>query len=291
MDQHKSALLLAAHGAARAQALVGVDNIIRLARERFPNAEVRMSFTSPVVRRLLKKRAAQGNVAEALKYRSALASLADLQEDGFEQIVVQSLHIFAGAEYVDLAETIRAMESIQSVYPARKPFKRLALGRPALGQPGPVHPYLDDLERAADALAGDLTAARQNCEALVYVGHGNRRFSSGIYQELQEVLRQKNPGQPIFVGTMDGVFSLDKAKRWLAHVGADKALVLPLLLVTGGHALDDICGTGTEAWAGALSAAGLEVRCRPRGLAELDSWAGLYLDNAADAAADAGISL
>ena len=291
MDQQKTALLLAAHGASRPQALGGIDNIMGLARRRFPKAEVRMSFTSPVVRRLLKKRAADGRAAVALKYRGALASLADLQEDGFEDIVVQPLHIFAGAEFFNLADTVRTLETLRTAYPAQKPFKKLALGRPALGMPGPVHPYMDDLEKAAQALAADAAEARQNGEALVYVGHGNRRLSTGVYQEFQEVLRSAYPEQPIFVGTMDGVFGLEYVRRGLIQSGAARAVVLPLLLVAGGHALDDICGGGAEAWAGALMAMGLEVRCLPRGLAEVDAWAGLYLDYAVDAAAEAGITL
>lgn len=291
MSEQKNALLLAAHGAAKPQALGGVDHIFGLARDRFPDAEVRMAFTSPVVRRMLKKRADDPAAAQALKYRGALASLADLHEDGYKQVVVQPLHIFAGAEFMDLAQTIKAFGSIDTVDPARRPFKKLVLGRPALGVPGPAHPYMDDLEKAADALAADAEAAAQSGEALVYVGHGNRRFSSGIYQELQEVLRRRYPDQPIYVGTMDGVYGLEYVSRRLAHIGAKKALVLPLLLLAGGHASNDICGTGPDAWAGALEAAGVQVRCLPRGLAEMDSWVGLFLDAAADAAAEAGIEL
>jgi len=285
MIQDRPALLLAAHGAGRPQAMAGVDNVVTLARAAFPHAEARLCLTAEAVRRALAKSAG------AEPPSGPLLALAQLREEGFREVVVQPLHIFAGSEFMDLTALCQGLAGVQTLDPAHRPFDRLVVGRPALGQPGPRHPYLEDIERAARALAGDVEMARAEGAALCYAGHGNKRFSTGVYQELQALMARLYPETPCLVGALDGLLGLDHVRRGLAGLGVGKVLLVPLLLVAGGHAVRDICGQGVDSWAGALAADGLTVRCLSRGLGEVDAFARLFIDHARDAAQDAGLAL
>ena len=157
----KPAIVLAAFGVSHPQGLSGLLNILEHTRRRFAGSQVRLAFTSNQIRRKWQKRA--GDAAwlaehpeiprEVLEVQGPLATIANLQDAGHRDIVVQSLHIYAGEEYFDLKSYLDGLRSIRTAKPKWMPFSRLVLGRPALGAPGPEAPYQRDLERAARATA------------------------------------------------------------------------------------------------------------------------------------------
>ena len=293
----KLAIVLAAFGVARVEALGGVTNVLERTRARFPGAEVRLAFTSNQIRWVWRKRAGGGGWAprnpgtprEVLEVRGTLAAIACLQDEGYRNIVVQPLHIYAGEEYQDLLSYVAGLNAIRTVKPKWRPFDRLLVGRPALGAPGPAHPYLEDLERAARALAGDVAEARRLNAALVYVGHGNHLFSTGVYLELEQVMRRRYSHPLIWVGAVEGMFGVERVRGELGRSGVDKVVLRPLMLVAGGHAQDDMCGPGDESWRGVLRAAGLEVVCRLEGLGENPAWADIYIEHIVDVLQDHGL--
>ena len=294
-----SAIVLAAFGVGNPRALPGITMVLERVRESFAPTPVRLAFTSHQIRQLWRSRSARPlwvqehpeAPAEVLSVRGPLATIADLHEEDYREIVVQSLHICAGEEYEDLRSCVRGLESIRAVKPRWTPFRRLALGRPALGQPGIEFPYQDDLERAALALAPDLARAAILGAALVYAGHGNPYFSNGVYQELEMVLRRAHPGLPVVVGQVEGLFSLDYARERLAQIGARRVLLKPLMLVAGQHAHSDLAGHQPGSWRRVLEDQGLTVERDLRGLGENPAWAEIYVENIRQAAASAGITL
>ncbi len=295
----KTALVLAAFGAGRPEALAGIENIYQRARAAFPAARVEVCFTSNQVRRLWRKRredrawqeAHPQTPAWALAVKGPLAVMAELQDQGYRSQLVQPLHVYAGEEYQDLKSYLAGLNSIQTLKPKWRPFRKLALGRPALGEPGPRRPYVEDLERAARALAPEVEEASRLGAALVYVGHGNHYFSTGVYHELQVVMQRLHPGKEVLVGTVEGLLDARLVRDRLLAKRAVKVLLRPLMVVAGVHAAEDMCGPGEDSWRAILEAAGLEVECRLAGLGQNDSWADIYLEHARDAAEDHGIAL
>ena len=284
---NETALLLAAFGAARPQALKGLSHVLDKVKARFPDHEVRLGFTSRFMQRIWRKRRRDSawqrehsDVGiEILNARGVLAGLAELQEEGFRHIILQSLHIYAGEEYETLKSMTRALLNIQTVKARHKPFRTLRLGRPALGEPGDIHPYRDDLARAAHALAVDAEAAAGQGAALVYMGHGNRYFSSGAYMEFQAAMRRAYPQVRTMVGVIEGFPDLGRVVEELDRNGVKKVILAPLLLVAGGHVLDDMAGNGEDSWKTAMIRRGIEVDCLVRGLGELDAWVEIYIEN------------
>jgi sirohydrochlorin cobaltochelatase len=228
---------------------------------------------------------------EILEVQGPLAAIAGLQDQGYRQMVVQPLHIYAGEEYQDLLSYLEGLNSIRTIKPKWMPFHKLVAGRPALGEPGPGHPYHQDLTRAARALERDVREASEMDAALVYVGHGNHLYSSGVYLELQQMMRRIYPERPIWVGTVEGLFGVRHVLAGLLRSDQKKVVLRPLMVVAGGHSQDDIGGPEEDSWKSVLQAAGLEVICRLQGLGENPSWADIYVEHIRDAAQDHQMAL
>lgn len=295
----KTALLLAAFGAARLQGLKGIMGVVERVGDAFPGARLELAFTSNLVRGVWRRRredpawrkAHPDLPAGIFEVRGVLGAAADLQEQGWRNIIVQSLHIFAGEEYRDLQSYVHGLASIRTIKPRWRPFEKLALGRPALGEPGERRPYQRDLERAARALEPDVRLAREREAALVYVGHGNRYFSTGVYQELESCLGRTYPGVDVLVGVVEGVFGLEHVLDSLRRRRCKRVVLKPLMTAAGGHARDDMCGDEAESWKARLEAAGLDASCILEGLGENPRWADIYVEHIRDAAEDHGLEI
>ena len=70
-----------------------------------------------------------------------------------------------------------------------------------------------------------------------------------------------------------------------------KVVLKPFMVVAGDHAINDMSGDEEDSWQSMLQKAGFEVVSVNEGLGENKDFARIFVDNAIDAAADAGIKL
>jgi len=299
--EHTSAIVIAMFGTAVEAALPGLLNIGSKMTVRYPETPVRLAFTSNNIRKKWRQRAADLAYrlahpeipAEIFEVRTVLATIADLQDQGYDNIVLQPACIAMGEEYFDLSTYVDGLLRIGTVKKAKyKPFHQIVLGRPALGAFSVAHPYGKDILAAAKALAADAELARSTNAALVYMGHGNAHFSSaGSYIELAHQMRQLYPGLLTVIGIMEGFPSLADVIDELQRFGTSKVLLKPFLLTAGAHSGNDMTGPREDSWQNVLQENGFEVLTIERGLGELDAFAELFVRHAGEAAVDAGISL
>ena len=160
-----------------------------------------------------------------------------------------------------------------------------------MGAPGTEHPYIEDLKRAVEALQSDVHEARDKGAALVYVGHGNHVYSTGVYQEMQQLLQQRYPEVPIQIGAVEGMFGTGYVASQLRGSNVKRVLLKPMMVVAGVHARDDMAGEEEDSWRSVLGRAGFEVECTLRGLGENQAWAEIYLRHILECAQDADIEL
>ncbi len=297
---HKNAIVLAMFGTSVEPALKSLINIQNKMMHRFPKTPVRLAFTSNIIRKIWQKRAgdpayiaAHPDIpADILQVRGPLATMANLQDMGYDTLVVQPTHIAPGEEFLDLSNYVKALAGIETIKKKYKPFNKVVIGRPALGTFGPVHPYAEDIEAAVHVLAGDAELARQQGAALVYMGHGNEHFSSGgTYLEFAEGMRKLYPDVPTYIGCVEGFPSLNDVVAELKKDGAKKVVLKPLMVVAGDHAMNDMAGDEAESWKSILKSNGFLVTTVKKGLGENDAFADIFIEHAADAARDAGIEL
>ena len=291
---NKKAIVLADFGTTYLSALKAITTIQSEVKKDFPNVEVRMAFTSNIIRNIWHKRRNDAafmkehgkELKEFLNIKGPLATIADLQDEGYRTIIVQPCHIYSGEEYTDLCSYVNGLNTIKTIKVKYMPFVKLVIGRPALGTYGPVHDYHKDMHLAAKALKVDVELAKKDHAALVYMGHGNEYYSTGIYAEFQQVMRRVYPGVEIFIGTVEGFPSLEDVVAALKQAKVKRVVLKPLMIVAGDHANNDMAGPDKDSWKNTIKRLGIHVIPIIHGLGENHAWARIYVQHIKDAIKD-----
>ena len=224
--------------------ITAVENVLRQA------AQDRMfisAFTSPTIRRILRERGETVySPAEALEA---------LRSRGVTEVLLQPTHILRGHEYDKLK---------REAAPWRDRFDSLRVGNPLLSD-------TEDLR----ALAAGLSAAypQQNGETLVLFGHGTDHAADLVYPALQTAFRLAGRTD-VLVGTVEGWPAF---RDVLAQLKGGKTVhLVPLMLVAGDHALNDMAGADPDSWKSRLEAEGFAVRASLRGLGVMPAVQAMY---------------
>ncbi len=294
----KTAILLASFGTTVPSGIKALDNITEQVRKAYPGTEVRITFTSNMVRAVWKKRRAeaqkwldQGISAEILNVKNIIQAMGDLQEDGYRNIIVQPTHMFYMEQSYDLNSYITALGSIKTLKSKWRPFDTVVMGRPALGMPGDRYSYHDDIDRVVKSLAGDVEMARKEGASLLYMGHGNENWSTGIYAETEKKMRTAYPEVQTFIGVVEGTPALSDLLPEIKRAGSKKIILRPFLITAGDHATNDMAGSEGNSWKSMLTAAGFTVQPVLEGLGSNQAFVALFVENIADAAKEGGLTL
>ncbi len=294
----KTAIVIASFGTTVPRAVKAIVNIEEKVKIAFPETEVRMTFTSNIIRSVWRKRQAepqkwldQGISKEILYVKNIIATIGDLREEGYKNIIVQPTHMFFMEQSYDLQQYVNALASIKTMKARWRPFNKLVMGRPALGMPGNLYDYHEDMAEAVKTLAGDAALAEKEDAILVYMGHGNAHWSTGIYAETQKKMREVYPEVMTFIGVVEGAPSLDDFLTHLAYTKKKKILLKPFMIVAGDHAVNDMAGPEYDSWKSILVKSGYEVIPILEGLGSNDSFARLFVEHIKDVAKDNGILL
>ena len=226
--------------------ITAVENALRQsARDRvFVSA-----LTSPTIRRILRERGeAVYSVPEALE---------SLRSQSVTEVLVQPTHILCGHEYDKLkweAETWRDR------------FDTLRIGRPLLTD-------TDDLQTLAAGLSAAYPA--RSGETLVLFGHGTDHAANLIYPALQATFHLAGRSD-VLVGTAEGWPAFEDVLAQLKARNGKYVHLVPLMLVAGDHALNDMAGADTGSWKSRLEAEGFTVRSTLRGLGLLPEVQTMY---------------
>ncbi len=297
--EHRCAIVLAVFGTSVRKGLPGILNIFNKTVSAFPQTSVRLAFTSSFLRRKWHQRAGDekyreenGDIPEMiLNVYSPLAAIAAFQEEGFDSIIVQAIHLAPAEEYMDLVSLVKSLDSIQTVKKKTKPFKKLLVGRPAFGALACTeHSYSKDIVNTAKALKEDVELTRAQGGVLVYMGHGNKYIpTSGFYMEFEAAMNSLYPDISVFVGTMEGHPSFLDVLQTVKNAGVKKVLLKPLMVVAGIHAINDMIAPEPDSWKSQLEKAGITVVPVMRGLGEQNGFASLFVRHVQEAAEDAAV--
>lgn len=210
----------------------------------FPDRDFARAFTSGMVRRRLWDR-------EGLSVDSPAQALDRLYRAGYEDVVVQSTHVMNGEEWEKLVREAR---------PYADRFAALSFGSPLLTEAA-------DYQAAAKALLDRLPAAEVG-SAVVYMGHGTEHHANAVYALLEYILHDMGR-RDIHIGTVEGYPGFEEVYRRIEEQGdVKRVLLLPLMIVAGDHAKNDLAGEDADSWRAMLAQRGVEVTCRLEGLGE-----------------------
>jgi sirohydrochlorin cobaltochelatase len=297
-DSEKTAIVIASFGTTVPTAVKSIINIIDKTKEAYPNTEVRVSFTSNIIRSVwserrveAKKWLSDGIPEEILYVKNIISTIGDLREEGYRNIIVQPTHMFFMEQSQDLKSYVTALGSIKTTKDKWSPFDKLVMGRPALGMPGDRYDYHEDVAKAVATLAGDAAQAKKTGAMLVYMGHGNEHWSTGIYAETQKKMRTVYPDIKIYIGVVEGMPGVDDLLPAMAHANTKKVLLKPFMIVAGDHATNDMAGADEDSWKSIMTKEGYEVQAVLQGLGSNDAFAAIFVDHIQDVANENGINL
>lgn len=297
-SESKTAIVIANFGTTVPEAVKALTNISEMVKKSFPHTEVRITFTSNIVRSVWKERRKEaqkwldmGIPKEVLYVKNIIQTLGDLQEDGFRTIVVQPTHMFYMEQSHDLHAYIRGMNNIRTMKANWKPFDKIVMGRPALGMPGVEYSYHEDIAAVVKSLKSDADQAKKEGAMLVYMGHGNEYWSTGIYAETQKAMREAYPDVATFIGVVEGYPALGEFMSHLKYAKTKKVHLRPFMITAGDHAVNDMAGPEEDSWLSMLKAAGYDVTPFLTGLGSNDAFSAVLVDHIKDAAKSRGIKL
>ena len=228
----------------------------------YPEYEVRRAFTAQIVIDILEDRDGHDidNVEEAMER---------LVADGVKEVVVMPTHVMNGFEYDDIVKEV-------SKYADK--FDSLKIGAGLLTDAA-------DYEEVVKVLAEETAAYNTEKTAVVFMGHGTHHEANATYTTLQEALNAAGYNN-YFVGTVEGAPLVDEV---LAKVNAgdyDKVVLLPLMIVAGDHANNDMAGDEEDSWKTVFTNAGYEVECVLTGLGQYEGIQKMIVDHAGETIAE-----
>lgn len=249
MQTTQKALVCASFGTTVPTAAADIAGVEQALAAAAPGWQLLRAYTSGMVRAALAGRGQpEDSVPEALA-RAAAA--------GCRRVLVQPTHFLWGVEYDKLKAQALA---------AAPGFDWLRVGRP----------LLDDT-RDLRALAGAIGALypAEPGRAVVLMGHGSAHRANVVYPALQGIFELQNRPD-IRVGTVEGWPGLAEVCAALARSRASRVLLVPLMLVAGDHAQNDMAGPGPHSWRSVLAGQGYRVDWVRHGLGSEKAVQDLY---------------
>ena len=227
----KQAMLAVSFGTTHADAEAACIRPVETAlAAAFPDWTVFRAWTSRIIVRRLRER--------GIEVESDAEALARLQSEDWTRIAVVSTHIIPGQEYDRLKAAVA-------------PIK---VSEPLLANDG-------DLRWMAGLLDG---IAAQVDGTLLVMGHGTEHRANETYARLRDMLTGR-----VRLACVEGELGLNGILDNLDRLSDSHLTLMPLMLVAGDHAKNDLAGNDGDSWKSILMARGFDVGLKLEGLGSM----------------------
>lgn len=224
--------------------------------EAFPDYAVRRSFTSQIIIDHVKDRdgVTIDNVGQALDRAVA---------NGVKTLVVQPTHLMNGLEYTDLVNELAQYSDA---------FEKVAVGQPLLTSD-------EDFQAVMTAITEATKEYDDGKTAICFMGHGTEADSNEVYAKMQTTLTEAGYDN-YYVGTVEATPTLDDVLAAVQKGEYERVVLMPLMIVAGDHANNDMAGEEEDSWKSAFEKAGYQVECVLKGLGELEAIQQIFVEHA-----------
>ena len=237
---------------AREASIGGIEKALSAA---FGGDKVYRCFTSGMVIHHIK-------ASEGLEIDDPQKALERAVQEGVSELLIQPTHIMKGAEFQKFMNVLEKY---------KEQFRSVKVGDPLLS----TEKDLDALTNVLQQMIGGL---REASDAVVLVGHGSETQADQVYGKLQEKLIEKG-GRNVYVGTLESSPGVEEIRKILQkEPEIRRVALLPLMVVAGDHAVNDIAGQDNS-WKAARESAGYEVKAVLAGLGEYPAVQKLYAEH------------
>lgn len=219
---------------------LNIEPILHEVEEKYPACRVVSAYTSSIVRRKLEEKGVHvAGVAEALCM---------LHGEGYQDVAILSTHVIQGEEYELLEQAVS--EQTEKFYSCRI-----------------SKPLLATREDCAIVLKVLYEEYGGDNRGILAMGHGSSHPSNARYVELNE-MAEKCGMRNFYVATVEGTPVIEDAAAFFRGKDIGSITLVPLMLVAGDHAVNDMAGEEAGSWKNLLQKEGYRVHAVLKGLGE-----------------------
>ena len=220
--------------------------------EQYREYDIFRAFTSSIIVKKLK--------GEGFEINGVKDELNRILNLGYEECYIQPTHMIAGIEY---EKVLREAEEFKDK------FKVLKTGKP-------LFQTTDDLKKLVKILGENVEF--NDGEAVVLMGHGSEHCVNTVYAALDYMFKDFGY-ENFFVGTVEAYPDLETVLKFVKAKKYKKAVLMPLLMVAGDHALNDMAGDEDDSWVNIFNSNGVEARAVVKGIGEYAQVAEMYIEH------------
>ncbi len=241
-----------------------IDATVKAISAAHPGTKVVTAFTSHIII----DRIAKG---EGINYPTPEKALEQLKQEGYTRVALVSLDVIPGMEY----------EYDKAVFHAYKDqFKKMTLGTSLLYWQGQEE-QPDDVAEFADAVTKNYRNLKKD-EAVLLLAHGTPQPANAYYSVLQAKLYEAKINH-VYVYTVEGWPNLETVMAHLNRLKIKNVTLVPMMMVAGDHANNDMAGDEEDSHKKILQKAGFNVKTEIKGLGENPDVRALFVKRANDA--------
>lgn len=256
-NEHSKAILVVSFGTSyndNREASIGA--IEKAVADEFPSYQVRRAFTSQTIIDKLKER-------DQLEIDNVTDALERAVADGIKELIVQPTHLMDGYEYNDILNELSAYVD---------QFDKIIVGKPLLSSD-------KDFDMVAEAITEQTASYDDGKTAICFMGHGTEADSNSVYEKIQRILTEKGV-EHYYIGTVDAEPGINDVIEALNTKGSyEKVVLLPLMVVAGDHANNDMAGDDADSWKMILEEEGFQVESVLEGLGQVPAICHIYVEH------------
>lgn len=244
----------------RAKAIDATANAIAAAH---PNAKVVTAFTSHIVIKHIAENEGKCD------YMTPEQTLEQLKREGYNRVALVSLDVIPGMEY---------KYDVALFHEYKTQFKAMTLATPLMYWQG-QEDQRDDVIQVMQSL--HLPAYKKGT-AILLMAHGTPDPSNAYYSVMQAKLKAMKRND-VHIYTVEGWPRLEDWAGKLKMHKVEKIILMPLMMVAGDHANNDMAGDEEDSHKVILQNMGFKVESRLQGLGESKRIRDIFVERANEA--------
>ena len=261
-QENKDAILIMSFGTTfKETRQATIDKTVADIQAAHPDTKVVLAFTSHIIVDRIKAK-------EGLDIPTPEKALAQLKNDGYTRVALTSLDIIPGMEYA-------YDEAIYNLY--KNDFKKMTLGTSAMYWMGQEN-QSDDVAEFVKAFSVQFPKLGKQ-DALLVMAHGTPHPANAYYSVVQNRLDTAKLGN-VFIYSVEGWPHLDTVIPLLKAKGVKNVTLMPMMMVAGDHANNDMAGSEPDSHKSVLEKNGFKVTAYLHGLGENPAIRKLFVERA-----------
>ena len=240
-----------------------IDATVKAIQDAHKNTKVVTAFTSHIVIKHIKENEGKSD------YKTPEETLNQLKSEGYTRIALVPLTLIPGMEY---------KYDVALFHEYKTQFKKMTLATPLMYWQG-QEDQDDDVMDAMQAL--DLPNYKKGT-AILLMAHGTPDPSNAYYSVMQAKIKAMKRND-VHIYTVEGWPSLNDWVGKLKMHKVEKIILMPLMMVAGDHATNDMAGDEEDSHKSILEKAGFKVETVLKGLGENKKIRDIYVKHANEA--------